>query len=571
MSWVQAVGRLMSRFSIRRKQLFLTLFMSALFAGMIGLHSLQQRQSEDGRSALEGLLALEKLEGSARLAAAQADAPQAMERMMEAALMLRAGNPALFDELSVHLQHLEHFNERQLRPLLNAIEAHRVRLNIEAQTVKTQKGSWGMLAFVASIYAVFALMVWGFAQDISASLERTKQGVLAFFAYLHHERDRGELLPVVGHDEFAQIASAVNGSIRKIGEGHQRDARLMQEAIEISQAVAEGDFSGRIASTPANPTLIELQKVMNTMLQSIQQTAAALVGVLQTYGRHDYTAKLQEGSYRGEIQQLIAGVNTLGTALSQSMAMNLKYGMTLNTASKELTRTVESLTKVSTDQAASVEHITASVRDIIGNIQATTAKAERMAAIAIETKEAAARGLVFSEETVKAMEEINRSTNQIKEAIAVIDTISFQTNILSLNAAVEAATAGEAGKGFAVVAQEVRTLAGKSAEAAKKIKELVVQTQSKANEGMAISQKMIVSFDELSKKVSDTYDLVNAVTLASQDEMKKAGAINRSIEELGTVNRQNSEAAIHTGKITHQVSALAARLVQVARGKRFEG
>jgi methyl-accepting chemotaxis protein len=312
-----------------------------------------------------------------------------------------------------------------------------------------------------------------------------------------------------------------------------------------------------------------LIKVFNQMSGSIDHAATRILSALEHYQSGDYTVRIDPGSLEGEIRGLVDGVNALGSALGESTAMNLQYGLTLKEASRSLTQTVEGLAKVSTSQASSVDHITESIRDIAEKIQEATQTAESMAAIAIETKEAAAKGRVLSEDTVEAMEEINRSTNLIKEAIAVIDTISFQTNILSLNAAVEAATAGEAGKGFAVVAQEVRNLAGKSAEAARKIKDLVNQTQKKATEGMGISHKMIESFGVLSTKVEETYTLVNAVTQASKEEMQKTHTIRTALDELVRINRENNQMAARTEQITHEVSDLSDTLVKVTEGKRF--
>jgi methyl-accepting chemotaxis protein len=373
----------------------------------------------------------------------------------------------------------------------------------------------------------------------------------------------------VGRDEFAQIARAVNESIEKIAAGQQRDEQMVQEAIAVSEWVAAGQLSARITSEPSGAALQDLSQAMNSMLGSIDHAATRILSALEHYQSGDYTVRIDPGSLEGEIRGLVDGVNALGSALGESTAMNLQYGLTLKEASRSLTQTVEGLAKVSTSQASSVDHITESIRDIAEKIQEATQTAESMAAIAIETKEAAAKGRVLSEDTVEAMEEINRSTNLIKEAIAVIDTISFQTNILSLNAAVEAATAGEAGKGFAVVAQEVRNLAGKSAEAARKIKDLVNQTQKKATEGMGISHKMIEGFGVLSTKVEETYTLVNAVTQASKEEMQKTHTIRTALDELVRINRENNQMAARTEQITHEVSDLSDTLVKVTEGKRF--
>jgi methyl-accepting chemotaxis protein len=367
---------------------------------------------------------------------------------------------------------------------------------------------------------------------------------------------------------MSEILRRINDAADCFEKRRDDNVKTLGKLLLISSQTGKGYTSRRAIDETESYLNRGFVKVFNQMAQSFDASVRRILAAIEAFKNGDYDSQIEIAGAEGEIRRLIEGVNALGDELKRNMKMNVKYGMTFGAASKELNAAVASLTKVSIDQDKSVDHITVTAGYIIQKIQETTRKAEQMAQLAIETKGAAANGLALTQGTVKAMEEIGASTSQIKEAIAVIDSIAFQTNILSLNAAVEAATAGEAGKGFAVVAGEVRTLAGKSAEAAKKIKDLVAQTQSKANEGTSISKKMIDGFDILSRKISDTYELVSAVTSASQEEMKKAGSISDSIEELGAISRQNGEAAAKTDKIARQVSALADRLVQAARDKR---
>ena len=130
------------------------------------------------------------------------------------------------------------------------------------------------------------------------------------------------------------------------------------------------------------------------------------------------------------------------------------------------------------------------------------------------------------------MDEINTQVNAINDAITIIDQIAFQTNILSLNAAVEAATAGEAGKGFAVVAQEVRNLASRSAEAAKEIKTIVENASQKADDGKKIANKMIEGYPTLNESISQTINLISDIEKASKEQQSGIVQINDSINAL---------------------------------------
>jgi methyl-accepting chemotaxis protein len=167
------------------------------------------------------------------------------------------------------------------------------------------------------------------------------------------------------------------------------------------------------------------------------------------------------------------------------------------------------------------------------------------------------------------MDEINTEVNSIYEAITVIDQIAFQTNILSLNAAVEAATAGEAGKGFAVVAQEVRNLASRSAEAANEIKALVESATSKANDGKIISAQMIEGYENLNKHITKTISLIDDVSNASKEQMQGIEQINNAVTMLDKVTQENANEANSVANIANDVRTMADELVADAKTKKF--
>ncbi|MEW6551532.1 MAG: methyl-accepting chemotaxis protein [Campylobacterota bacterium] len=170
-----------------------------------------------------------------------------------------------------------------------------------------------------------------------------------------------------------------------------------------------------------------------------------------------------------------------------------------------------------------------------------------------------------------AMDEITSQVSLINEAISVIDQIAFQTNILSLNAAVEAATAGEAGKGFAVVAGEVRNLASRSAEAAKEIKTLVENATAKANEGKGISNQMINGYEELLNNIAKTTQMIDEIATASKEQESGITQINDAITKLDQQTQQNASIASQTKDIATQTDSIAKNILSDVMTKDFIG
>ncbi len=195
--------------------------------------------------------------------------------------------------------------------------------------------------------------------------------------------------------------------------------------------------------------------------------------------------------------------------------------------------------------------------------------AAKMSELGGKVQTAVSTGMTLASQTSTSMDEINTEVTAINEAITVIDQIAFQTNILSLNAAVEAATAGEAGKGFAVVAQEVRNLASRSADAANEIKAIVEKAAAKANQGKKVSDDMIEGYEGLNQHFSETIQLIEDVSSASKEQMTGIEQINDAVTMLDRVTQENAHEANSVAQIASDVSKMANELVQDASHKKF--
>jgi methyl-accepting chemotaxis protein len=232
---------------------------------------------------------------------------------------------------------------------------------------------------------------------------------------------------------------------------------------------------------------------------------------------------------------------------------------------------VDKLSISSNEAAASIEQTAAALEEITSNMSNNSLNVMKMVQYANELTTSANLGQDLATQTTNAMESINVQVSTINEAITVIDQIAFQTNILSLNAAVEAATAGEAGKGFAVVAQEVRNLATRSAEAANEIKSIVENATAKASDGKKIANEMINGYTGLTSNISNTMDLIKNVESGIKEQQTGIEQINNAINSLDKQTQENANVASYTQNIANKTQEIAKEILEDVNNKNFLG
>jgi methyl-accepting chemotaxis protein len=407
------------------------------------------------------------------------------------------------------------------------------------------------------------------AVRVVKSLAIFKAGLLDFFDYLGRKRENTNKIVIKTNDEFAEMAEVVNVNIEKIERDQEQDKALIRNTTLVVEEVAKGKLNERISLNASTPLLAELKSEINRMLDHLNSTISDILSTLETYSSGNYKKRVELDSLDGELGLLVKDVNYLGDVVSSMLYQNMKYGITLKNDSELLLQNVSSLTTSSNQQAASLEETAASIEVITENIKNSTDTATRMHELSEHTKEASQKGSKLAEKTSTAMDEIFEATTAIYESIDIIDQIAFQTNILSLNAAVEAATAGEAGKGFAVVAGEVRNLANRSAEAAKEIKDLVEKAQAKSTEGKDISNSMSDDYQELNTQIEDVSTLINEITMVSKEQMHGMQQINNAVAELDKITQENARSANETNDIAKDALDMADILVNESKSKEF--
>jgi methyl-accepting chemotaxis protein len=222
--------------------------------------------------------------------------------------------------------------------------------------------------------------------------------------------------------------------------------------------------------------------------------------------------------------------------------------------------TSQTLSQGATEQAASLEEISASINEMAKQVNDNAQGASEANGVANTQREAAVRGKQQIDDTVKAMAEINSSSQQISKIIKAIDDIAFQTNLLALNAAVEAARAGKHGKGFAVVADEVRNLAGRSAKAAKETAELIESSTGKAERGLQEAQRTEQSFIEILEGAGKVAEVVGSIAQASNAQAASINQITQGLSQVDTVVQQTTASAEETASAAHELASQSGEL-----------
>ena len=444
------------------------------------------------------------------------------------------------------------------------------------QTIENEmsEANQNMIVFgLLSVFGVALTMILArtIAFTILIDVDSVKRGVENFFAFINFEKDDIELIKVKSNDELGMMSRIINKNIEDTKANIQKDRALIADTIRVANQINKGYLDSKIELGSNNPSLNELKNIINEMLGTLNSNVSNILKVLTSYSKLDFRPKLADNNLEGLIKELEKDVNILGEVITQTLMENKRIGIVLSDNANTLTQNMQGIANAANSQAASLEETAASLEEITSNITNNTQTAIQMATFGNKVKESISLGQQLANKTVLSMEDINSQTTAISEAITIIDQIAFQTNILSLNAAVEAATAGEAGKGFAVVAGEVRTLASRSAEAAKQIKELVQNAQKKTQEGKDIASDMIDGYSELNKNISTTLELISNVTTASKEQSSGMVQINDAVNNLDKITQINAQNASQANIIAQETLEISNTIITQADAKEFNG
>ena len=358
--------------------------------------------------------------------------------------------------------------------------------------------------------------------------------------------------------------------IEEIDKNDDLENEFFTEINNFTLELSKNIFKGKIEAKSENQ---EFQNIANNLNQTVGNLSSSFEQMLyffERYQKNDFTVEIKSNQAQ-ELKTLIDAVNKLNIKISKMLLSSLKSGSMFKGNAEALRNNMEQLSTNITTQATILEETSASVEEITSSVRNNSLDVDKMLKYSNELTVSVKNGYESAKNSAELMDRINNRTKSIEDAISIIDQIAFQTNILSLNAAVEAATAGEAGRGFAVVAAEVRSLASRSADAAKEIKLLVGGATLEANNGKIASTEMIKEYDVLNENIQKTKQIIENISSSLKEQERGIEQVNVAIADLDRATQQNALKAQETREIANHNDQMATTMIVETNKTNFFG
>ena len=373
----------------------------------------------------------------------------------------------------------------------------------------------------------------------------------------------------VGRRHFKLTANPIyaeNGDrIGTVVEWLDRTKEVNAE-IEINDMVTaslRGDFTKRIDESDKEGFLKIVSEGLNELIKTTESGLNEVSNVLLAISQGDLTKRITS-DYQGTFNDLKNYTNSTTENLVSVISKIREASDTINNASSEIAQGNADLSTRTEQQASSLEETASSMEEITSTVRLNAENANQANGLASQASQVASNGGDLIQEVVVTMSSINESSQKIADIIGVIDGIAFQTNILALNAAVEAARAGEQGRGFAVVASEVRTLAQRSANAAKDIKDLISDSVSKVESGNSLVNQSGETMKEIVTAIQRVNDIMSEIAAASAEQASGIDEVSKAVTQMDEMTQQNAalveEAAAAAESMRTQASELTGRV-----------
>jgi len=410
--------------------------------------------------------------------------------------------PKWFSKISISIDAMRELELKLLEGMQK--DAKQIKSDANTQMVVS-------VSVIAVCIALMLLVSILIGKNLISGIDSTKNGLVRFFEFLNNKTDKAQLLNRGGSDEIGQMCALINENIKQIEANLAEQNGFIVEANAFVNQIGKGNYVAQLNANTSNPALSQLKQTFKDLQIALKNAIAAngdeVLNLLESFKKQDFTKRLDDEG------KMATGINALGDEIAGMLRANLQQAHTLEEKAEFLARSMQQVTQGASLQANSLQESAAAVEEMSSSMSAISQKAQ----------------------------DVTRQSEEIKNIIVIIRDIADQTNLLALNAAIEAARAGEHGRGFAVVADEVRKLAER--------------TQKSLGEIEANANVLAQSINEMSESIREQSEGINM--------------INQSVSQIDDITKQNIGIVSTTNEITSQIDDMAKTIVADVRKNKF--